>query len=426
MHIHYFIAGFMAHLEALLQAGGYWILGFVAIVEVIPLIGSIIPGHTIIILGGFFAHMGILNVYVVLVVSALGAFVGDILSYLIGRKYGYDFIIKWGKYFLIKEAHIERAKAALHRHTGKALIIGRFTPITRPYMPFLVGAGRGSIHKFWIYDFIGCVLWAISSVALGYIFGASYKLVTHYIGQFTTMGLLIGGLLVFGYVFVNSRRHLFAKYDLHILFTALVSLYVFFKTIQDVLSVRPFMVALDVTINKIMADHAQPAFIFMMKLLSDIISPTTLSIAAVALLSWYIYKKYWHNAAIIFATYPTGLVLTLLLKDTIQRFRPLNSLITETDFSFPSGHSVAAALFFTLIIYFCTRHIKKRHHRELFILLNAFLILLVGFSRIYLNVHWFSDVIAGISFGVFWASLGILAVRYFEGLVTGRGSKKLV
>ena len=100
-------------------------------------------------------------------------------------------------------------------------------------------------------------------------------------------------------------------------------------------------------------------------------------------------------------------------------------LVHETDFSFPSGHAVAAiAIFCTLMIYYFARHIKNRHWRDTFIVGNMFLVALVCAARVYLNVHWFSDVVAGTSFGIFWATISILIVRYVEGLSQGRGAKQ--
>ncbi len=423
--MNHFVGEFLNHLQSILQAGGYWVLGVVSVVEALPLIGSVIPGHAVVFLGGFFAHLGILNVYIVAALASFGAFAGDIISFFLGRKYGYGLIIKWGKYFLLKQEHIDKAKEALERHTGKAIILGRFTPVTRAYMPFLVGASRGNVRTFWIADFIGCMLWGTASVAVGYIFGASYRLVIHYIGQFTTMGIIIGVCLGVAYYFVNSRRHIFKKYDLHILFALLMSTYVFFKSIQDVVVTRPFMVALDLAVNKAFAEHASAVFTSAVILLTNIFSPAVLSIVAVGLVVWFASKKYRHDMYILIATFPTGLGLTYLLKETVQRFRPVNEFIAETGYSFPSGHAVAAAIFFTLSIYFFARYIKNNHMRELFVTANIFMIVLVGYTRVYLNVHWFSDVVAGISFGVFWACLGILTVRYFEALVAGRGSKQI-
>ena len=100
-------------------------------------------------------------------------------------------------------------------------------------------------------------------------------------------------------------------------------------------------------------------------------------------------------------------------------------IVPLSDYAFPSGHAVAAGLFFTLIVYFFTRYIKSPTLREFFILANVLMIIIICLARVYLNVHWMSDVIAGSMFGVFWATFSILTVRYVEGLTRGRGARKI-
>ena len=415
----------ITQLQDILRHGGYWVIGIVSVAEALPLIGSIIPGHTIVIFGGFFAHLGILNVYAVMFWAAVGALVGDVTAYLLGRKYGFSLISNWGQYFLIKPEHIEKARTALQTHSGKTIILGRFSPITRAFIPFLAGTSGLHIKKFWLYDSIGCILWSVLSVAVGYVFGASYQIITQALGRFTTIGIILVLLISFAYYFINSRRHIFVKYDFHLLLVCLTSLYFFFQTVQDVVSDHPFMVQLDVTFNLVMAHHIKPFLVDIAKIVSDVFSPTTFGILAVGFLIWWIYKKHWQNVYVMIAAYPVGLMFGYLLKISVGRARPINMLIHETDFSFPSTHALAAALFCTLAVYFLVRYINNRHLRELFILGSILLVVLVCASRVYLNVHWFSDVVAGSMFGIFWTTCAILIVRYTEGLIRGRGAKKI-
>lgn len=415
----------IGHLESALQKGGYWVIGTVAVAEALPLIGTIIPGHTIIILGGFFAKLGLLNIYAVMAIAATGAVAGDVFAYFLGKKYGLELLITWGRYFLVKEEQITKTEAVLNKHSGKAIIFGRWSPITRAFVPFLAGASGVRTRSFWTYDVIAGIIWAVGSVCIGYIFGSSYMLVAHAIGRFTAMGIIITFLIIFAYYFIESRRHIFGRYDFHILVVCLASLYLFFQTIEDVIASRPFMAALDLKVNLIMAHHVVPLLVSTAEIISDVFSPLTLGIAATVLVTWFIYRKHWHNVYISLTAYPLGLLFDLLLKIAVARARPVNMLVPLTDYAFPSGHAVAAGIFFTLVIYFSTHYFKGQNAREFFILANVVIILAVCLSRLYLNVHWTSDVIAGLTFGVFWATFSILTVHYVEGLARGRGAKKL-
>ncbi len=95
--------------------------------------------------------------------------------------------------------------------------------------------------------------------------------------------------------------------------------------------------------------------------------------------------------------------LNVLLKTIVQRPRPEGfRLAVETGFSFPSGHSMAAMAFYGLIVWFIWRHEKDRHQRNLFTLFFALVILMIGVSRIYLGVHYASDVIGGFCASLVW------------------------
>ncbi len=98
-----------------------------------------------------------------------------------------------------------------------------------------------------------------------------------------------------------------------------------------------------------------------------------------------------------------GFALEQAIKFFVQKERPLVQLISETGYSFPSGHAIFSIILFTLLIYFYKDKIENSFFKNVFIFINIFLIIFVGFSRIYLNLHWFGDVIAGYSLGLFIA-----------------------
>ena len=424
MHSH-LVVSIVNALEQLLQQGGYWIVTLVACVEALPFIGSIVPGHTIVIAGGFFARLGMLNVYVLMALASAGAVVGDCIGYYMGKRYGYSFLNKYSKYFLVSQENLDKGRALISNHSGKALVLGRFNPISRAFMPFFAGASHVKLNKFWAYNIMGGVLWAVSSVLVGYIFGASYEVVAKYVGRFTLIGIILSILLIFTYQFINKQRHIFAKYQLYTLIVSVFSLYIFFKTLQDVASLPSFMANLDVWFAEVI-NSMQTGWLFTaMSITSHIFSPETLLFATFGITIWHIYKRYWHNVWIAMCTYPIGLGIGYTFKAIVERARPVTMFINETGYSFPSGHAMASALFFSFLIYLALHHIHHKLRRELAIVACIILIFLIGMSRLYLGVHWFSDVAAGYAFGVFWFTFMILVIRYVEALTGGRKAKKL-
>lgn len=101
-------------------------------------------------------------------------------------------------------------------------------------------------------------------------------------------------------------------------------------------------------------------------------------------------------------------ILNIMLKNIFERQRPLlDQLVYEDSFSFPSGHSMATATIYSMIIYLSCKYIKNKKLKYLVNILSVMLIFLIGISRIYLRVHYFTDVIAG------WI-LGIVIVLMFS------------
>ena len=110
------------------------------------------------------------------------------------------------------------------------------------------------------------------------------------------------------------------------------------------------------------------------------------------------------NKKIAFAI-PINLILStmlnLVLKDIVERPRPIGyRLIDETGYSFPSGHSMISAAFYGLIIYFIWKNVKNTKLKYISCILLSLVILLIGISRIYLGVHYASDVIGGFTISI--------------------------
>ena len=96
-----------------------------------------------------------------------------------------------------------------------------------------------------------------------------------------------------------------------------------------------------------------------------------------------------------------------LAKIIFHRARPDGGLETENTFSFPSGHALIAAAFYGFLIYFFWCVSKSRAQKYFFLIVGLVLILLIGVSRLYLDMHYFSDVIGGYILGAIWLVIGI-------------------
>ena len=395
---------------------GYWIILLFAILESSPIFGLLIPGQTIVIMGGFFAKLGVLDIGDVIWVAALGAILGDLIGYLLGKKYGYSFITEYGKYFFFKKEHYEKTKKLMNHHTGKTLIIGRFNSLTRAFAPFVAGTTDVPFLRFIIYNIIGGISWAVSFVLVGYIFGKSYEIVSAYIGKFIFIAIVLSILIIYAYRFINKRKHIFSRYHLYALIINIFSLYLFSKMIEDIID-GELITKLDIWLNLKIVLLWNPLLNKIMIFITNIVSPSNLIIFSLVLFGYLIYKKKWYNSLLLLFSMIGGLLFEVLTKLIIHRTRPENALIEVSGYSFPSGHATMAIIFFSLLLYSFKDDIKDIFLKNLFISSNIILFLIIGFSRVYLNVHWLSDVLAGFALGMFWLTLLILIFKLIISLM---------
>ncbi len=103
----------------------------------------------------------------------------------------------------------------------------------------------------------------------------------------------------------------------------------------------------------------------------------------------------------------SGELFYALLKNIIQRPRPdiINALIEQNGYSFPSGHSLVPLIFYGMLGYYFFRKAKSLPLKTISIIAPAILVFLIGFSRVYLGVHWVSDVLAGWIFGAIFLTI---------------------
>src|SRR5436190_12813864 len=129
-------------------------------------------------------------------------------------------------------------------------------------------------------------------------------------------------------------------------------------------------------------------------------------------------KQNWFSIRVITIAV-SSLVLMLLLKQLFRRKRPLSPLLKAAKgLSFPSGHAIMAVTFYGLLIYILQHSITIDWLKWFATILVLVLIISIGFSRIYLRVHYASDVAAGFIIGLLWLLISLAVLKWLEGYVT--------
>jgi undecaprenyl-diphosphatase len=173
--------------------------------------------------------------------------------------------------------------------------------------------------------------------------------------------------------------------------------------------INPF----DTAVTSFIQGLHSPFLTSVMKFFTFIGAGIPIAVIAV-LLMIILFVVFKHRSELVlFAAVNIGsALLNLLLKTVFRRARPdLNRLIEITGFSFPSGHAMAAVTLYGILTFLLWKHIPSRGGRSLLLIFSAFMIMMIGLSRIYLGVHYPSDVIAGFFASGAWLAFSIWFYR---------------
>ena len=191
--------------QGIVHVGGYPVVFALIMLEstLVP-----IPSELVMPFAGYMAWKGEFSLPVILVINSVGALVGSGICYWIGVVGGTPFLVKYGKYFLVRQHEIERTEAFFARHGKKTILIGRFLPVIRHVISVPAGIARMPLPGFFLQTFLGATIWGGVLILLGYYVGANWevlssnlKRVDHVIGA-----ILVLALVALGIRFVVRRR----------------------------------------------------------------------------------------------------------------------------------------------------------------------------------------------------------------------------
>jgi membrane-associated phospholipid phosphatase len=151
--------------------------------------------------------------------------------------------------------------------------------------------------------------------------------------------------------------------------------------------------------------------------IADIFDTYSLLVATVAIAGYLFYKNFRLESLLLLGAMGGDAILVGGFKYLIQSLRPPNGLVVDSGYSFPSGHTVGSIVFCGLLAFFAWKHWKATKPRTLIITLTVAATSVVGFDRIYLNVHWFSDVFGGCMLGLFWLTFAIIVYKLLSARV---------
>ena len=214
--------------------------------------------------------------------------------------------------------------------------------------------------------------------------------------------------------FLKARLSRQSYYGLHLTIGALLlvgATWLFGAIAEGVVTGEP-LTLVDARFSTWLHEHRQQKLIVIMLVITHLHATVGVGLLTIAF-ALYLFGRSERNWLItLFLTVFGGMLLNVVLKNVFQRARPHfdDPILTLSSYGFPSGHTMAATCLYGVVAAFAIWRIRSRPRSVLVVALAAFMVLLVGFSRIYLGAHYLSDVLGAMMEGLAWLALCLTAV----------------
>jgi undecaprenyl-diphosphatase len=445
--------------EALGQ-GTYALVSLLAFLETGAFVGLVAPGEFTVIVGGVIAGQGTIDVLPLLGFVWLSCVLGDSTSFFIGKKLGRGFLEKNGPKVKITHERLAQVDAYFEKHGGKTIVIGRFVGLVRALAPFIAGSSGLQYRRFLPFSVIGTGLWATCFTLLGYFFYQSFDTVANYAGRATfVFGTLVFTVLGIRYAY-KRLRHAEER----------ERLFGWINRQGERPLLRPFAAVVRPVTRRVVRPLyrvAWPRFVFFMRrLMPGDLGLELTTCMAITGVGFYLFTAYTVEVAsdrgptnidsevldvaeqlknemlldvarvvttlgalyvvgafvlagmVVLAVKRRPIELAVLVlgsiaifaavhitKGAVDRPRPPGPLAHANLSAFPSGHAAYSTAYVAMAV-IAARVLHGILFRASFVLVAVAVAGAVGYSRVYLRVHWWSDVAAGWAIGA--AIFGLL------------------
>jgi undecaprenyl-diphosphatase len=430
--------------DTILRLHGFAALAIVFLIpalEASAFVGFVFPGEIAVLLGGVLAYQGRVPLWAVIVAAVLGAAIGDSIGYAIGKRWGRSLLHgTLGRLPIIRrglDKHLDQAEEYVRRRGPRAVFVGRFTAALRVLVPGLAGMAGVPYRSFVTFNVLGAIIWGTGFAFLGFFAGAAWRRVAGIAG-WAGLGLLV--LIMLGLIGARFARAARERGDtaadslaalpparrFRVRFPAqaswlagrvdparatgfplsvwvmggVIAAWLFGGMLQDVVA-REEAVRFDPGVLRWFVEHRVHWLASFMKYATwlgsnAIVIPVALIVAAVFVFRRRSYGPFAQLAVAVVSS----IVLYDVVKAVVHRARPPMAvrLVHVSGYSFPSGHAtIAVAVWGTIVLILA----RGRRPRTTVLLGTAagMIWLVVGVSRLYLGVHWFTDVVGGFALG---------------------------
>jgi len=410
----------------------------IALSESLAIIGLIVPGIFFMVVFGALITTGYLDFWQTVIAAVLGAIAGDGISYWLGRRYHKQLNNLWP--FRNRPQLMERGNRFFHRHGGKSILLGRFIGPLRPIIPAIAGMLDMPLSRFAFTNIASALLWGPIVLLPGMAFGLSLEVASEFAGRFSLLLVILLFLLwlIFWiikqlYSFLVPRTDILLSHvinwinrhpligrvpaalidpkhpemrALSLLAFVLLFAAIAFTALSQFLTERSLILGLNELVYFQLQQLQTPPFDHAMLFFSHLGDDIFLGSLTLILLIWFALHRNWLATGHLLAAFILPLIVVHALR-LLFHVPPPDILASHPTFDYPGAHTTLATAVFGFIAVALSRELPSALRTGVYIV-SASLILLVGFGRLYLGIHWLSDVLGGILLGLIWvAMLGI-------------------
>jgi undecaprenyl-diphosphatase len=428
-------------LEDLSNALGSWtylLVGLFAFAETGAFVGLVVPGETVMLLGGAVAGQGAISIYLLIAIAWFCAWLGDTTSFFLGRKLGREFVLKHGGRVGISHERFEKVEDYFDRHGGKTIFIGRWISLVRAFAPFIAGSSGMNYRGFVPYSILGTGLWASLHILIGYFFSNAVETAGKYAakGAFllaTLIVLVAGTVFLFRYFREEENRRKAVRWmEEHAATRWLVELArrpqfrflwdrvtpggtfgLEFTSLMATLAVAVFVVVAytvvlgdspgpttgDETAQELVDQVRNGALTSVSKVVTWLGAGGVVTVLAAICGALLIWRRRWTEFWVLAA----GMAITQtgidVLEAAVDRPRPGDPLVDVDGSSFPSAHAAHSVFFLWLAVTIVLRLRPGMARGTAVVTAGFVLTALIGLSRVYLDTNYLSDVSGGWALG---------------------------
>ena len=418
----------------------YTLVLLLAFSESLPVLGSIIPGTTIIIAIAALVPSGAVDLDWLLGSAIAGAILGDGFSYWLGYSFHHEIASRWplSRYPQL----LSVGQEAIQKHGGKSVFIARFVPTIRAIVPLVAGILRMNPWRFYFVNIVSAVAWAVAHIVPAVIAGASLALAGAVGGRLVVLIIVLLGALWLIMIVVRLAvrrgvpwlaneivrlwawarghdnwvsREILSLLDptyregkgLALLVALLIAaIWVFFGVLEDVVTGEPLVRADEAVFNfmqglrTVWGDRAMVA----VTELGDAVVTGTVVVAAAL---WLGARRAWRAAGYWLGAIAMAGLFAEAIRLVLHLPRPLQALAGGDSFGLPSSHTAVTVTVYGFLALLIGRELGPRGRIAL-AMAAALLVSLIALSRLYFGTRALSDIVAGLAFGLVWvAGLGI-------------------